>query len=96
MKIMPGIFKNENLMAENNARILKWFVWLQNFDYEIVYKPGYLDCLADMLIRECTDSLPCLNMFQVGSSSKSKKPKLLMMFEENDRTEKIAKQLFST
>ena len=23
LKIMPGIFKNENLMAENNSRILK-------------------------------------------------------------------------
>jgi len=60
---MPGIFKNENLMAENNARILKWFVWFHNFDYEIVYKPGYLNCLADMLTRECTASVPCLNMF---------------------------------
>ena len=39
LKIMPGIFKNENLMAENSSRILKWFLWLQNFDFEIVYKP---------------------------------------------------------
>ena len=52
LKIMPGIFKNENLMAENSSRILKWFIWLSNFDYEIIYKPGYLNCLADMLTRE--------------------------------------------
>ena len=26
LKIMPGMFKNENLMAENNSRILKWFI----------------------------------------------------------------------
>ena len=34
VKIMPGIFKNENLMAENSSRILKWFIWLSNFDYK--------------------------------------------------------------
>ena len=49
---MPGIFKNENLMAENSYRILKWFLWLQNFDFDIIYKPGYLNCVADMLTRE--------------------------------------------
>ena len=52
LKIMPSIFKNENLMAENSSRILKWFLWLQNFDFEIVYKLGYLNCVADMLTRE--------------------------------------------
>ena len=52
LKIMPRIFKNENPMAENSSRILKWFIWLSNFDYEIIYKPGYLNCLADMLTRE--------------------------------------------
>ena len=40
LKIMPGIFKNENLMEECSYRILKWFLWLQNFDFDIVYKPG--------------------------------------------------------
>ena len=49
---MHGIFKNENLMPENSFRILKWFLWLQNFDFEIVYKPGYLNCIANMLTRE--------------------------------------------
>ena len=52
LKIMPDIFKNDNLMAENSSRILKWFSWLSSFDYEIIYKPGYLNCLADMLTRE--------------------------------------------
>ena len=28
LKIMPGIFKNENLMVENSSRILKWFKFL--------------------------------------------------------------------
>ena len=69
---MPGILKNESLMAENNSRILKWFLWLSNFDYEIVYKPGYLNYLADMLTRETTQKKPpALNMFNTGASSSS-------------------------
>ena len=69
---MPGILKNEILMAENNSRILKWFLWLSNFDYEIVYKAGYLNCLADMLTRESAqEQPPALNMFSFGASSSS-------------------------
>lgn len=68
LKIMPGIFKNENLMAKNNSRILKWFVWLQNFDFDIEYKPGYLNCLVDMLTREFQDP-PSISMFSKGESS---------------------------
>ena len=67
---MPGIFKNENLMAENNSRILKWFIWLNNFDFDIVYKPGYLNCLADMLTREQSkETDPTLSMSSTGASS---------------------------
>ena len=67
LKIMPGIFKNENLRAENSSRILKWFIWLSNFDYEIVYKPSYLNCLADMLTREKSQpTAPDLSMFTLG------------------------------
>lgn len=49
---MPGIFRNENLMAENNSRILKWFLWFLNFDFDTVGKPDYLNCVVDMLTRE--------------------------------------------
>ena len=67
------MLKNENVMAKNNSRILKWFIWLSNFDYEIVYKPDYLNCLADMLTRESANDLkelqPALNMFDPGESS---------------------------
>ena len=69
LKILPGIFKNENLMAENSSRILKWFLWLQNFDFEIVYKLGYLDCVSDMLTIEELQEKPSLNMFGYGASS---------------------------
>ena len=70
LKIMPGIFKNENLMAENSSRILKWFIWLSNFDFDIVYKPSHLNCLADMLTREQSEQVkPALKMFSAGASS---------------------------
>ena len=72
LKIMPGILKNENLMAENSSRILKWFIWLSNFDFDIVYKPGYLNCLVDMLTREQSkQATPSLNMFLAGAPSSS-------------------------
>ena len=68
------MLKNETVMAENNSRILKWFIWLSNFDYEIVYKPGYLNSFADMLTRESADEeikkfQPALKMFDAGESS---------------------------
>ena len=68
LNIMPSIFKNENLIAENSSRILKWFIWLSNFDFDIVYKPRRLNYIADMLTRE-QNSKPALNMFSVGESS---------------------------
>ena len=69
---MPGIFKNENLMAKNSSRILKWFIWLSNFDFDIVYKPGYLKCVADMLTKEHSEQdTPSLSMFSAGASSSS-------------------------
>ena len=68
LKIMPGIFKNENLMAENSSRILKWFIWLSNFDYEIIYNPCYLNRLAHMLTRENSQPVaPSLSMFTPSS-----------------------------
>ena len=61
-------------MAENNSRILKWFVWLQNFDFGIVYKPGYLNCQVDMLTREFQEGFqesPALGMFLTSGASSS-------------------------
>ena len=70
---MPGMLRNETVMAENNNRILKWFIWLSNFDYEIVCKPSYLNCLADMLTRDSAEDLQKLQlelkMLDAGESS---------------------------
>ena len=57
-------------MAKNSSRILKWFIWLSNFDYEIIYNPCYLNRLAHMLTRENSQpTAPSLSMFTPGSSS---------------------------
>ena len=67
-------------MVENKSRILKWFVWLQNFDFDIVYKPGHLNCLADMLTREQHNS-PSLGMFSIGEFSSSNLPSKKINFD---------------
>lgn len=82
LKIMPDIFKNENLMSENSSRILKCFLWLQNFDFEIIYKPGYLNCVADMLTREELQEKVSLNMFSYGTSSSSNKKSKVQIFND--------------
>ena len=79
---MPRIFKNENLMVENSSKILKWFLWLQNFDFEIVYKPGYLNFVVDMLTREKLQERPSLNMFNSRESSSSNKNSKLRIFKD--------------
>ena len=89
---MPRIFKNENLMAENNSRILKWFIWLQNFDFDIVYKLGYLNCLVDMLTKEFQEGFqesPSLGMLLTGGVSSNNTPpkkhkKEWALIDEND------------
>ena len=61
-------------MAKNNSRILKWFVWLQNFDFNIVYKVDYLNFLVDMLTNEFQEGFqesPTLGMFLTSGASSS-------------------------
>ena len=82
LKIIPGIFKNENIKAKNSSRILKWFLWLQKFDFEIVYKQGYLNCVVDMLTREGLQEKPNLNMFISGASRSSIKKCKLYIFKD--------------
>ena len=82
LKIIPGIFKNENIKAKNSSRILKWFLWLRNFDFEIVYKLGYLNCVVDMLTRKGLQEKPNLNMFISGASRSSNKKCKFRIFKD--------------
>ena len=83
VKIMPRIFKNENLMEENSSRILKSFLWLQNFVFSIVYKPSYLNFFVDMLTREELQENPSLNMFSYGASILSNKISKARIFNDH-------------
>ena len=53
-----------------------------NFYFEIVYKPGYLNCVADMLTREELQEKPSLNMFGYGASNSSNKKSKLRIFND--------------
>jgi hypothetical protein len=43
-------------LEQGNNRILRWSLWLDRFDFEIHYKPGKDNCVADLLIREAAPS----------------------------------------
>jgi len=49
---MKGIFSNKRLLEQGNTRILRLALWLEGFDFNIVYKSGDENYLADMLTRE--------------------------------------------
>ena len=55
---------------------------MQKFDFEIVYKPGYLNCVDDMLTREELQEKPSLNMFGYGASNASNKNSKLRIFND--------------
>ncbi|KAG1926178.1 hypothetical protein F2P79_025020 [Pimephales promelas] len=38
-------------MKDTNARITRWFLALQPFDFEVVYRTGSENCTADFLSR---------------------------------------------
>jgi hypothetical protein len=66
------MLKSEKILTDSHTRIQKWVVWLENFDFDVEYKPGYLNCLANMLTREAEQ--PVLAMMSAGPSNKGKSP----------------------
>jgi hypothetical protein len=54
LKHMKGMLSNHRLLEQGNNRILRWSLWLEGYDFEIEYKPGKENCLADLLTREAS------------------------------------------
>lgn len=52
LKHMKGMLSNKRLLEKGSNRILRWAIWLYGYDFEIVYKAGTENYLADMLTRE--------------------------------------------
>ena len=52
LKHMKQMLANKRLLEEGSTRVLRWALWLEGFDFDIVYKSGAENYLADMLTRE--------------------------------------------
>ena len=53
---MKGMLSNQRLLEQGNNRILRWSLWLDEFDFEIHYKPGKDNYVVDLLTREVAPS----------------------------------------
>lgn len=72
---MKGILSNKKLLEQGNTKILRWALWLEGVDFDIVYKSGAENYLADMLTREGAPEIKDIKMFKPlykGESSSSK------------------------
>ena len=57
LKHMKSILAKKKLLEQGNTRVLRWALWLECFDFDIVYKSGAKNYLADMLIREVAEEI---------------------------------------
>jgi len=52
LKHMKGMLSIHMLLEQGNKRVLRWSLWLDRYDFNIEYKPGKDNCIADLLTRE--------------------------------------------
>ena len=52
---------NQRLLEQGNKRILRWSLWIDGFDFDIHYKPGKENYIADLLTREATPTVREIN-----------------------------------
>jgi ribosomal protein S7 len=75
LKNMKGMLKNHRLLEQGNNRVLRWSLWLDGYDFVIIYKLGKKNCVADLLTKEGKDILqqstrmPEIKMFHKALSS---------------------------
>jgi hypothetical protein len=66
------MLKSKKVLTNSYTRIQKWDVWLENFDFDVEYKPEYLNFLVHMLTREANQ--PVLEIMFADKSSRWKAP----------------------
>lgn len=49
---MKGMLKDKRLLKQGNSRIMRWDLWLDGYDFDIVYKAGKENYLVDLMTRE--------------------------------------------
>jgi hypothetical protein len=62
------MLKSKKVLTNSYTRIQKWDVWLENFDFDVEYKPEYLNFLVHMLTREANQ--PVLEIMFADKSSR--------------------------
>ena len=63
---MKGMLTNKKLLERGSSRVLRWALWLDGFDFEIAYKAGTENCLADILTRQGAEVVTEVKMFHFG------------------------------
>ena len=68
------MLSNTRLLEQGNSRIIRWALWLEGFDFYIVYKVGKENYLRELLTREGEKSNNPLELrkFEIGESSLSR------------------------
>ena len=64
LKHMKSILANKRLLEKGSTRLLRWALWLDGFDFDIVYKSRAENYLADMLTREGSQEIKEIKMFR--------------------------------
>lgn len=74
LKHMKGKSSNKILLEQGHSIILRWALWLEGFDFDIVYKDIKENYLVDLLTKEGATSSKCfeLKKFEIGESSSSR------------------------
>jgi len=49
---MKGMLQNKRLLEQGNFRVLRWALWLDGHDFDIIYKAGKEKYLVDFITRE--------------------------------------------